>query len=174
MHQKTLTISTQYPRSVKFDTVFQINAWCCIYLMSAVHSSRILGIFPIEARSHFNFHEAVIKSLLSAGHQVTLIAPFQPQNFHENLTLVNSQVIQNTQREPLNSIADPTLSWFATAMIFLDHMEHYCNQIFSLYNTNVRLGAFTNVAYCFHTWIMGCYILNSHCQRFSLVAVVWL
>lgn len=123
---------------IKISNVFQIKAWWCIYLMSSVHSARILGIFPMEGKSHFNFHEAIMKSLLSVSHQVTLIAPFQPQNLYENLTVINSQTIQNTQLEPLSSSADPNLSWFATALIFLNSMEHYCNQILSIYDVKVR------------------------------------
>lgn len=145
MYQKKPTISTQYYRSnhnivslIKLDRVFQIIAWCCIYLMSTVHSSRILGIFPIEAKSHFSFHKAVMKPLLSAGHQVTLIAPFQLENIHENLTIINSQVIQNAEIEPLSSFADINLSWFTTALIFTHLMEHHCNQVFSIYDAKVR------------------------------------
>lgn len=118
--------------------VFQIEVWFHLYLLNSVHSARILGVFPMEGRSHFNFHEAIAKSLLSAGHHVTLIAPFQPQNYHENLTIISSETIQNTQLEPLSTVADPNLSWFSTALLFLDFMEYYCNQILSINDAAVR------------------------------------
>lgn len=93
----------------------------------------------MEGKSHFNFHEAIIKSLLSVGHRVTLIAPFEPENVHENLTFINSQTIQNTQLEPMSKAADVNLSWFASIMLFMDYMEHYCNQILPIHHALVRL-----------------------------------
>lgn len=46
-------------------------------------------IQPIYAKSHDNFHTAVARSLLSAGHYVTFITPFPESIKHSNYTAIN-------------------------------------------------------------------------------------
>ncbi|XP_057336616.1 UDP-glucosyltransferase 2-like isoform X5 [Microplitis mediator] len=47
---------------------------------------RILGIFPLNARSHMMFHEQVSKGLARRGHQVDVISTFPQKKPHANYT----------------------------------------------------------------------------------------
>lgn len=60
-----------------------------ISLISLSCAARILGVFQLDVKSHFNFHETMMKSLLAAGHQVTAVAPMSSTFSHENYTIIN-------------------------------------------------------------------------------------
>lgn len=64
----------------------------------------------------------MMNSLLSAGHQVTLIAPFQSQNVHENLTIINSI----PGEKPLCAVTAPSKIWIFSGLIFTDILEQDC------------------------------------------------
>lgn len=44
--------------------------------LSIANSYKILGIFPFGSKSHFTIGNAVMNSLLDAGHQITMVSPF--------------------------------------------------------------------------------------------------
>lgn len=62
-----------------------------------------------------------MKSLLSAGHQVTMITPFQPQHVHENLTIINS-----ITEKSLSTVAVPSKIWIFSGLLFTDVLEQDC------------------------------------------------
>lgn len=45
-----------------------------------VDAYKILGVFPMVARSHYIVGNALMKGLADAGHEVTIISPFQEKN----------------------------------------------------------------------------------------------
>lgn len=47
---------------------------------SYVEAYRILGVFPIPAKSHFLIDTSLMEGLAEAGHDVTVIAPFRAEN----------------------------------------------------------------------------------------------
>lgn len=47
------------------------NLWIC-----CVNSYKILGVFPLGFKSHYNIGHAVMKSLVESGNNVTMISPF--------------------------------------------------------------------------------------------------
>lgn len=49
-------------------------------LWSTVKSSRILGVFPMGAPSHYILGNALMKGLAEAGHNVTMISPFEEKD----------------------------------------------------------------------------------------------
>lgn len=53
-------------------------------LVSCVYSYRILGIFPLNAKSHFIVFESVMKGLAKHGHQVDVISHFPQKNPMKN------------------------------------------------------------------------------------------
>lgn len=57
-------------------------------ILYSINSAKILGIFPVPARSHFNFNRQIMYSLLEAGHQVTFVSPFQEPNPSANFTYI--------------------------------------------------------------------------------------
>ena len=57
-------------------------------LIAATNAARILGIFPIPAKSHFSCNHGILKSLHAAGHHITMITPFPPEKKVENFTYI--------------------------------------------------------------------------------------
>lgn len=62
------------------------------YFSEFTESARILAIFPAEYRSHFNFNNAIMKTLQSAGHQITSITPFLSDTILENYINIDPKV----------------------------------------------------------------------------------
>lgn len=49
-----------------------------------VGAYKILSVFPIPGKSHFLMGNALMEGLAEAGHEVTVIAPFQAKNSYKN------------------------------------------------------------------------------------------
>lgn len=47
---------------------------------SSTNAARILGIFPTTAPSHYNLGNALMMGLAEAGHNVTMISPFEEKS----------------------------------------------------------------------------------------------
>jgi hypothetical protein len=61
----------------------------CLY---ATDGARILGIFPMPAKSHMTVHSALMKELARRGHEVTVFSPY-PEKFPiSNLTDIELKV----------------------------------------------------------------------------------
>ena len=55
------------------------------------NAARILGIFPLGLKSHFNYNYAIMRSLHATGHHVTMITPFiRSEEKIENFTFVDA------------------------------------------------------------------------------------
>lgn len=65
---------------------------------------KILVVFPIPGKSHGILGDAVIRHLLSAGHEVTYISGFPRKNNHPNLTHVHSSSNSDVFNEDTMSI----------------------------------------------------------------------
>lgn len=52
-------------------------------------SYRILTVFPVYARSHYNVAKSLSKGLAAAGHEVTIVSPFKEQNTLKNYRQVH-------------------------------------------------------------------------------------
>lgn len=52
--------------------------------LEQIESAKILGVFPMQARSHFFVGQAIMNALHEAGHDITLISPFPKQTPIEN------------------------------------------------------------------------------------------
>lgn len=77
-----------------------------------VLSYKILGVFPINGRSHYHTAKALMQGLASAGHEVTIASPYketyQTQNYNQvQLTAINKHCKLNilVQREILRNIS---------------------------------------------------------------------
>lgn len=53
----------------------------------SIESSKILGIFPFAAHSHYALGSRLMKELAERGHEVTMITPYRektpPKNYRE-------------------------------------------------------------------------------------------
>ncbi|XP_065219732.1 UDP-glucosyltransferase 2-like [Planococcus citri] len=70
----------------------QFTFWhICLASVLLTHASdgfRILGIFPWPAKSHFSCNNAIMKSLIDTGHEVTVITSFPKHASAENYSSI--------------------------------------------------------------------------------------
>lgn len=60
-----------------------------LYLLSAVtHGSQIFALVPMPGTSHWNVMDAVLQTLVSAGHNVTVITHFMKKEKITNYTQI--------------------------------------------------------------------------------------
>ncbi|XP_065224783.1 UDP-glucosyltransferase 2-like [Planococcus citri] len=67
------------------------SIFICTLFVAQIHFSqglKILGIFPYPSKSHFTFNNAVMKSLIDARHEVTVITCFPDQASQQNYTSI--------------------------------------------------------------------------------------
>ncbi|KAH0552675.1 hypothetical protein KQX54_013953 [Cotesia glomerata] len=57
-----------------------------LFKIAGCHGLRILGIFPLNARSHMMFHEQTMKGLARRGHQVDVVSTFPQKKPYPNYT----------------------------------------------------------------------------------------
>ncbi|XP_065225367.1 UDP-glucosyltransferase 2-like [Planococcus citri] len=111
-----------------------LNLLCALIFQSHFsEGAKILGIFTIEAQSHFSYHNAVMKSLMEVGHSVTIITPFPEQAALENYT----SIIDVSPKEKLwVGKATPDEHAIQNVMEFMDLMIEnellYCDKIINL------------------------------------------
>ncbi|KAJ8918832.1 hypothetical protein NQ315_011118 [Exocentrus adspersus] len=104
---------------------------CCAFLLYAVafisgaNCSRILMVHPFPAPSHHILGAALARGLVQAGHDVTMVSPYEDKNPSKNGTYRNvvlTGVVEAQQRMPLVDLfslgnANPFIS-----LIFLFYM----------------------------------------------------
>lgn len=57
-------------------------------LVSVAHGAQIFAIVPLFGQSHWNVMDAVLQTLVSVGHNVTVITPFIKKEKVANYTQV--------------------------------------------------------------------------------------
>ncbi|PNF23058.1 UDP-glucuronosyltransferase 2B30 [Cryptotermes secundus] len=98
----------------------------------ATDGARILGIFPMPAKSHMIVHSALMKELARRGHEVTVFSPF-PEKFPiPNFTdiefkLSYSELLQVSVPGMLDMFNMDKLWFFQTEKIFWDIGIGLCN-----------------------------------------------
>lgn len=50
------------------------------YFLVLVNSYRILGVLPTNSKSHYKVGNSLMRGLAKAGHNVTVISPYVPDN----------------------------------------------------------------------------------------------
>jgi glucuronosyltransferase len=66
---------------------WKLNAVILLILyLHVTHGAKILGVFPMPAKSHMTIHSALMKELARRGHQVTVFSPFPEKSPIQNLT----------------------------------------------------------------------------------------
>jgi glucuronosyltransferase len=60
--------------------------------LHAAEGARILGIFPMPAKSHMTVHSALMKELARRGHEVTVFSPFPEKSPMPNYTDIEFKV----------------------------------------------------------------------------------
>ena len=66
-----------------------------LLFISSLHvtqGAKILGVFPMPAKSHMIVHSALMKELARRGHQVTVLSPFPEKSPIHNFTDIEFKV----------------------------------------------------------------------------------
>lgn len=82
--------------------------------------SRILGMFPLHAKSHHMMFDALMKGLARRGHQVDVVSPFPQKKPYPNLTdiivlpLYMPRFVNNMTYDSFRSMAGGLVHFVAT------------------------------------------------------------
>ncbi|XP_065216817.1 UDP-glucosyltransferase 2-like [Planococcus citri] len=68
--------------------LFIVVLYTPVFLIHPCNGYKILGIFPLAAKSHFTCNNAIMKSLIESGHEVTVITSFPEQASAENYSSI--------------------------------------------------------------------------------------
>ncbi|CAO1423125.1 unnamed protein product [Diamesa serratosioi] len=63
--------------------------------LSIANAYKILGVFPLYGKSHFTLGNAVMKTLIDAGHEITMISAFPnkiPQHNYRDISIENEDL----------------------------------------------------------------------------------
>ena len=71
--------------------VFTIVVFCG--WLTLANTYKILGVFPMQSKSHFAIGNSVMKSLVDEGHQVTMISPFPSKKPQPNIREISIEDI---------------------------------------------------------------------------------
>lgn len=118
-----------------------VHCWILCPISPTYHGARILGVFPTDARSHYEFGKTITETLLNAGHHVTVIAPFKSQNSHENFTEIFSKD-EGRDDNPLSQIVSSEISWYSNFFfnVFLQNTTSAdCQFIMSMEEIKVNM-----------------------------------
>lgn len=87
---------------MNFTVVF-LNVY---FITTVVYGAQIFAFVPIYGQSHWNVMDAVLQTLVSAGHNVTVITPFIKKEKIENYTQIDSSFyMTRSASAPFKSIA---------------------------------------------------------------------
>jgi len=71
---------------------------CCVAI-TQINGLKVLGVLPFGSKSHFAIGEAIIKTLVDAGHEATVISPFpqkKPVKRYTDVSIV--EIVEKFQR----------------------------------------------------------------------------
>lgn len=134
-----------------------------ILCLCSTYAARILAILKIEARSHFYFHEALLKSLARAGHEVTLINQYVTNADVKNFSLIQMPAQKTADdQNPFNAVALKATNSISMYLQVFDLGEKECESIMMM--------PFIQVRYTFSILIVLHYfLLERNCEsRFIL------
>jgi glucuronosyltransferase len=92
----------------------KFSAAVLLLLCWSASGHRILGLFPHPGLSHFHFFQPVMKALVEAGHEVTVVSHFP-----------NDLPIENYKDEPLKGKTDG-LKNFINLDVSLSNCPIFC------------------------------------------------
>lgn len=94
------------------NTWLSLILWCLICFSLPANGARILGMFPLQGRSHFLMYEEVMKSLADAGHHVDVVSHFPLKKPYPNYTDIISlagtlpSILNNMTYDIMQSLTD--------------------------------------------------------------------
>lgn len=100
-------------------------------------SARILGVFMIDAFSHFNLNHAIMETLATAGHEITIISPFKPKILLANITYIQTRRESPGRDSSWTDIDLKSLSLWEIHEAWRAVLEEDCERFVSLNETKV-------------------------------------
>ncbi|XP_039309137.1 UDP-glucosyltransferase 2 [Solenopsis invicta] len=82
-----------------------------LHYLSVCNGYRLLGIFPLQSKSHFGMFEQLMKGLARKGHQVDIVSSFPLEKSYPNYT---DLVTLPTTREVVNKLSYAEMKIFTT------------------------------------------------------------
>lgn len=82
----------------------------CSAFVSLIDGYKVLGVLPFGSSSHFAVGHSILKSLLDAGNEITVISPFPKKTLTENYRDISiKDVLDKHEQGILPSIATKNL-----------------------------------------------------------------
>lgn len=117
--------------------------------LSTANGANILGVFPINGRSHWVVYEALMKALAARGHNVTVITSFPQKTPMANYTDID---VSASFPSAVNTISvDIVLQYltsvFANQKFISDHQMNICRvsqklpQVQALLKSDIKFDA---------------------------------
>ena len=79
---------------MKVFTIIVFCAW-----LTLANAYKILGVFPMQSKSHFAIGNSVMKSLVVEGHEVTIISPYPSKKPQPNIRDISiSDLLEDFQK----------------------------------------------------------------------------
>lgn len=92
---------------MKVLAIFVTSILVLHFHLDPIESAKILGIFPTMARSHYIVGESIMKALVEAGHEVTVISPFPKKIPRENWRDISTvEIISKTEGKLFSICSD--------------------------------------------------------------------
>ncbi|XP_018562683.1 uncharacterized protein LOC108904558 [Anoplophora glabripennis] len=113
-------------------------------LCNTVQNARILGIFPMVARSHYILGNALMRGLAEAGHNVTVISPYEEKNppnggSYKEVVLTGFKEEFEKIMQVMNLFDNKNQSTFATMSKFLGIISKLNDDFFAHANVQMLL-----------------------------------
>ena len=118
-----------------------VQIFCLVaFIVCPNDGAKILGIFPHPAKSRFAYNNEVMKSLIEAGHEVTVITSNRQQAATENYTSIIDVSVKERPAVGLTKIDDfATQNIFKVTNFLSDYEEPFCTAVLNSPEIQVRI-----------------------------------
>lgn len=106
-------------------------------MLQMTDSAKILGVFMVDAFSHFNINHAVMEILAMAGHEVTIISSLKPKNPLANITYIQAKKKVKERASSWSQNDMTSMSWWQLHKFCQVIMEEDCELFMGLQETKV-------------------------------------
>ncbi|XP_023036168.1 UDP-glycosyltransferase UGT5-like isoform X3 [Drosophila willistoni] len=87
-------------------------------LLSCSSAYNYLVVLPTSVRSHYNVGSALAKGLAAAGHQVTIISPFETKKPHQNITEIAVPSILEAMKDSVENLLESSNQPILTQLVY--------------------------------------------------------
>lgn len=106
-------------------------------MINITAGARILGIFMIDAYSHFNINNAIMETLAMGGHEVTVISTLKPTNPLANITYIQARKTISEHLSVWSTKDLRKITWSQLYEILRQVFEQDCDRFMALKEVQV-------------------------------------